>query len=184
MGRWAAPEVVEEALRGDDAAVERLLGAVWPGCFRLAASLLGDVNLAQDAAQDACVIVHRKVRGLRSVEAFDAWLYRIVVRESSRVRRRNRGREPDPYGEHFPADATIGLDVWRALAELPPEQREVVVLFYFDDLSGEEVAAALRVPHATVRTRLNRARTRLRALLGDYRDDLRTDGLEAAPHAV
>lgn len=183
MGRWAAPETVTAAISGDDATVERLLAAIWPGCFRLAATLLGDWNLAQDVAQDACVVVHRKVRGLRSPAAFDAWLYRIVVREASRVRRRSR-RETRPCAEHFPADTSIALDVWHALAQLSRELREVTVLFYFDDLSGEQIAAVLRVPHATVRTRLARARERLRSQLGDYRDDLPSGDLEATPHAI
>ena len=46
----------------------------------------GDRGSAEDAAQEACVIVDHKVRGLRHVGAFDAWLYRIVMRESARVR--------------------------------------------------------------------------------------------------
>jgi RNA polymerase sigma-70 factor (ECF subfamily) len=183
MGRWAATDAVVAAISGDDATVERLLAAIWPGCFRLAAALLGDWNLAQDVAQEACVVVHRKVRGLRSPDAFDAWLYRIVVREASRARRRTR-RETLPYAEHFPTDATIALDVWRALAQLSRELREVTVLFYFDDLSGEQIATVLRVPHATVRTRLARARERLRSQLGDYRDDLLSGPLEVTPHAV
>jgi RNA polymerase sigma-70 factor, ECF subfamily len=184
MGRWAPPELIAAAVGGDRAAVEPLLAAVWPACFRLAATLLGDRSLAQDAAQDACVIVHRKVRGLRSPDAFDAWLYRIVVRESSRVRRRRHAGETVSYADQFAADTTVALDVWRALATLSPELREVTVLFYFDDLTGEEIAAVLRVPHATVRTRLARARERLRGLLGDYAGDLRSDTLKAVSHAI
>ncbi len=84
MARWAPPELVSAALTGDEAAAERLIAAVWPGCFRLAATIIGDRNLAQDAAQEACVIVHRQIRKLRNVAAFDAWLYRIVMRESAR----------------------------------------------------------------------------------------------------
>jgi RNA polymerase sigma-70 factor (ECF subfamily) len=57
--------------------------------------------------------------------------------------------------------------VWRALAGLSPRLREVTVLFYFDDLKTEEIAGILGVPHATVRTRLARARDCLRSVLGD-----------------
>ena len=46
----------------------------------------------------------------------------------------------------------MALDVWRALSALSPELRDVTVLFYFDDLKSEEIAAILRIPHATVRT--------------------------------
>lgn len=167
MTRWASPEVISAAISGDKSAVERLIVAVWPACFRLAASLLGDTNLAQDAAQEACVIVHRKIVSVRSQGAFDAWLYRIVTRESSRVRRRNAVCGAAALEQGFAPDNTAGVDVWRALAQLPHTLREVTVLFYFDDLKSEEIAGALGIPHATVRTRLNRARHRLRELLGD-----------------
>ncbi|HEX3464657.1 MAG TPA: sigma-70 family RNA polymerase sigma factor [Candidatus Elarobacter sp.] len=184
MERWAPAEIVSAARTGDEAAVERLVGAVWPGCFRLAATVVGDRGLAQDAAQEACVIVHRKIRSLRSTEAFDAWLYRIVMRESARVRRRNPAPAEPPAEIAGASDDTSALDVWRALATLPPEQRDVVVLFYFDDLKSEEIAAVLRVRHPTVRTRLARARERLRGLLDDYRDETAPARREMKQHVV
>lgn len=167
MSRWAPPETLAAAVSGDAEAADRLVAAIWPACFRLAASLIGDAALAQDAAQEACVIVHRKIAGLREAGAFDTWLYRIVAREASRLRRRHADAPLAPE-EGLAIDTAASLDVWRALAALSPQLREVTVLFYFDDLKSEEIAQILRVPHATVRTRLARARERLRQTLGDY----------------
>ena len=167
MGRWAPPEVIACALSGGERAAEELIAAIWPGCFRLALMVTGDRGLAEDAAQEACVIVHRKVRGLRAAAAFDAWLYRIVMRESARVRRR-RGHVCASTEDFVHIDEGLNLDVWQALNVLSSDLREVTVLFYFRDLSCEEIAAALRVSSGTVRTRLSRARERLRSLLGDY----------------
>ncbi len=184
MPRWAPPELVASALRGDEAAVEQLIAAVWPGCFRLAATVIGDRSLAQDASQEACAIVHRKIRHLRSAGAFDAWLYRIVMRESARVRRRH-GAAAEELPAHFTDGSdTAALDVWRALATLSPEFRDVTVLFYFDDLPSDEIATILSIPHATVRTRLARARERLRGLLDDYRTDPPPTQLERTHHAI
>jgi RNA polymerase sigma-70 factor (ECF subfamily) len=168
MGRWAPQETVEAAVRGDETSVERLISAIWPGCFRLAASAIGDNDLAQDAAQEACAIVHRRVAGLRDPVAFDAWLYTIVMREAARVRRRNPLAAEPLESASTSVDGAIAIDVWSALSRLPPDQRDVVVLFYFDDLKTEDIARILRVAHATVRTRLNRARERLRGVLDDY----------------
>lgn len=168
MTRWASPGLISAAIAGEASAADGLVNAIWPACYRLAASLIGDCALAQDAAQDACVIVHRKIGSVRNADAFDAWVYRIVARESSRVRRRFRSPQTQPYENGFTPDSTASMDVWRALAELSPPLREVTVLFYFDDLKTEEIAHILGIPHATVRTRLARARERLRATLGDY----------------
>lgn len=167
MGQWASPEIVARAVNGSETAVEELIAAVWPGCFRLAVMVTGDRGLAEDAAQETCVIVDRTVRGLRCIEAFDGWLYRIVMRESARVRRR-RGQVAEPTEDGTVVDGTLSLDVWRALGALSSELREVTVLFYFEGLRGEEIAAALRVSHGSVRVRLSRARERLRSLLSDY----------------
>jgi RNA polymerase sigma-70 factor, ECF subfamily len=165
MMRWAPEDLVAAAIAGRESAAEQLLAEIWPACFRLAASLIGDRTLAQDAAQDACVIVHRKIRTLRSAGAFDAWMYRIVARESSRIRRRHASVDAPSYDQGFSSDSTEAMDVWRALAALSPQLREVTVLFYFDDLPTDEIADILRIPHATVRTRLLRAREHLRPLL-------------------
>jgi len=184
MARWASPELIAAALIGDEAAAERVIATVWPGCFRLAATIIGDWNLAQDAAQEACVIVHRKIRSLRSVGAFDAWLYRIVMRESNRVRRRHEVTGKPTYEGSFRSDGTTTLDVWRALAALSPELRDVIVLFYFDDLKTADIAAILGVPHPTVRTRLARARDRLRNILEGYQSGPRPEHQEIEQHAT
>lgn len=164
--RWAPVELVESAMRSERE-LEHLVGVIWPRCFRLAATVLGDLNLAQDAAQEACVIVYRKLHGLRQARKFDAWLYRIVMRESARLRRRQR-RAAQEYERTSTTSQGEEIDVWRALEALSPKLRDVAILYYFDDLPADEIAGILRIPHVTVRTRLTRARERLRGLLGEY----------------
>jgi DNA-directed RNA polymerase specialized sigma24 family protein len=171
VGRWAAPEQIAAGLRGERGGIDSLLAAIWPKCFRLAATIIGDRTLAQDAAQEACVIVNRKVRSLRSPEAFDVWLYRIVMREAIRIRRRTAHDARYSPDGGFAPDPTAPIDVWRSLDALAPEFRDVAVLFYFDDLPTAEIASILSIPNATVRTRLSRVRAQLRTMLGDYAPD-------------
>lgn len=183
MPRWAPPELVSAAQIGDQAAAEQLIAEVWPRCYRLAATVIGDRNLAQDAAQDVCVIVHRKIRSLRNANAFDTWLYRIIMREAGRVRRQHKGAEEQTLDHALGSDVATTIDVWRALASLSPDLRDVTVLFYFDDLKSTEIATILGVAHPTVRTRLARARAHLRGLLEGYGDDSRTAHKELHQHA-
>lgn len=165
MGRFAAPELVAAALR-DPSAVEALIAAVWPHAYRVAAAVIGERRLAEDAAQEACVVVHRSLRKLRSIDAFDGWMYRVVVREATRIARRRRVVEADAAAM-LSAGEPASLEVWHALETLPPQLRAVVILFYFDDLPGEAIARILGVSPVTVRTRLARARDRLRDVLDD-----------------
>jgi RNA polymerase sigma-70 factor (ECF subfamily) len=183
MARWASPDLVSASLSGDEAAAVRLVTVVWPGCFRLSATVTGDLGLAQDVAQETCVIILRKIRSLRNPGAFDAWLYRIVMRESARARRR-QGYLRQPLHEQSPdLFDTAALDVWRALALLPDALRDVTVLFYFDGLTSAEIANALGLVHATVRTRLSRAREVLRGQLNDYNMQVQPVVVEVKQHA-
>ena len=182
---WATSDVVTAASSGNEAAVERLIATIWPICFRLAASIIGDTHLAQDAAQESCAIIHRKVRGLRDPQAFTAWAYRIVARESLRSRTRAAADMSDRSTALSASnDGTTTIDVWRALDALPRGLREVVVLFYFDDLTSREIASTINVAHATVRTRLARAREHLRRLLGDYEIERMPTSEGLSHHAI
>lgn len=116
--------------------------------------------------------------------AFDAWLYRIVMREASHMRKRLPPNLELYDDASFVSDDTTSIDVWRALAHLAPDQRDAVVLFYFNDMRTQDIATICNVSHATVRTRLMRARERLRTLLGDYSDDLRVQQGEVQSYAV
>ena len=104
------------------------------------------------------------------------------MRESARVRRSHESVGQLIYEDFVTDDNATALDVWRALAGLPPALRDVIVLFYFDDLKSDEIAVVLGVAHATVRTRLARARERLHGLLEDYADRPRQVQREIRQH--
>jgi RNA polymerase sigma-70 factor (ECF subfamily) len=160
-------ELIEAARSGASADVERLLEVVWPDAYRLARSIVGQDAGAQDVAQDACVRVYRGITSLRSTNAFRTWFYRIVVREALKQKKARAATLPLSSQAAYVEDRCASVDLWRALASLPDGLRTVVVLTYFEDLSGREVAAVLRVPEATVRFRLMTARRRLLPLLCD-----------------
>jgi RNA polymerase sigma-70 factor (ECF subfamily) len=141
------------------------MAEAWPDAYRLAFSVLGDAEAAQDAAQDACVTMYRAIGSLRSSASFRVWLYRIVVRAAMEQQRRSALPAIEPAIPSGDPDQTI--DVWRALDALAPKLRAVVVLRYFEGLNSREIASVLRVPDGTVRFRLASAMRRLRPLLGD-----------------
>ncbi len=160
-------DLVDAARTGDRDRIELLLQVVWPSAYRLARAIIGEDQPAEDAAQEACILVYRTIASLRRSDAFRAWFYRIVVREAAEFKRR-RFRAETIVETAAPAGDQAGvIDVWRALSLLTPRLREVVVLRYFEDLSSREIAAVLGIPDGTVRFRLMVARRRLRPLLDD-----------------
>jgi len=160
-------ELIDAARDGGPVQVERLLELIWPDAYRLARAILADQQGAEDAAQEACIILYRTIRSLRSADAFRVWFYRIVVREASELKRRRSRAEQAIESAPNVCDQAESIDVWRALSALPQHLRDVVVLRYFEDLSSREISSVLQIPDGTVRFRLMIAKRRLRPMLGD-----------------
>ena len=155
-----------------DAAFNRQLVALLPRLRRFAYGLTGSIEEGDDLVQTACeralAAADRFERGTR----LDSWLYRILQNAwIDGVRRRRRGdvgldpRELDAYpGGDAAAEAEARLtlmDVRRAVAELAPEQRAVLILVSVEGVAYREAAEILGLPIGTVMSRLGRARLAL-----------------------
>jgi RNA polymerase sigma-70 factor (sigma-E family) len=132
----------------------------WPGLVRLAFGLTGDRWLAEDIAQTALARAYVAWRRVSRADDPDAYVRRILVNASNRRFRRHRvteqpGELPDLVGERAALLA--------ALRQLPPRQRAVIVLRYWQDLTDAQIAAALGCSPGTVRSQLSRALAKLRA---------------------
>lgn len=170
---WDAhAQTIVAAQDGDAAALEALLVAIWPHAYRIALSILHNPQAAEDAAQEACTRVVLAIPRLRACEAFSVWLYRIVVREALAIERRSRSHEaldPQAVASASPlTDVLVRIDVLRALRELAPQQRVVVVLHAYAQLNSREIAAVLEMPEGTVRYHFALARRRLERLLAAH----------------
>jgi RNA polymerase sigma-70 factor (ECF subfamily) len=152
--------------------------------MRVAAALVGLAN-AEDAAQEAMVRAWRAWATLRDVDSLRPWLLRITVNVCRSWQRGAFGRQAyytqplpdddaDPggleslallQGDAGSSDHTGALDLRHAVSTLPPPFRVVVVLHYYGGLQANEIAEALGMPAATVRTRHHRALQMLRGRL-------------------
>lgn len=136
---------------------------------RVAWGVCGDWNQAEDVVQTAFVRLYPKFARVRRGDPV-AYVRRAVVNECL-SRRRRQARElvtselPEPV---VAAHAVDTIDVVRALAGLPDQQRAVVALRYLDDLSVREVAALLDLSEGTVKSHTSRGLATLRDRLSDY----------------
>ncbi len=116
-----------------------------------------------DALQEALIVVLRRITTLREPQALASWARRIATREAVRIA---RGRLPVMDDEMLDAVATptdlpdlaTAIDVRAVLADLPPEQRAMLVLRDLEGMSEAEVADLLELPEGTVKSRLHRSR--------------------------
>lgn len=152
--------------------------------YACAYAVLGDLHLAQDAAQEAFISAWQKLSQLRQPEAFPGWFRRIVLTECHRLKRGNRLRFVSlDDGARVPSadadpQAAIERDelakaVLTAIEMLPENERIVVVLFYVKEYSHRDISAFLEVPLTTVAKRLYSARVRLRGMvMAGFKNDL------------
>lgn len=159
------------AAKGDPAALERLIAAVWPEAYRVAWTVLRDRGFAEDAAQEACASIARSLRNLKDDRAFAAWAYKIVVSKAIGAARRPQLQPlAEQHDRAVSPDHTDALDLSNALGALTPVQRATVLLHYYAGFNSSEIAAAMALPASTVRFHLMLARRALRAALSDTHD--------------
>jgi RNA polymerase sigma factor (sigma-70 family) len=169
-------ELIARAQRGDTTAYEELVHAYQGIAFRTAYLIAGGAAEAEDATQDGFVKAWRALGRFRPGAPFRPWLLRIVANEAHN-RRRSAGRRAQlalraasetPSGDAAPSPeaALLGAEQRQGLLDavngLPEDQRVVISLRYFAELSEEETAEALDLPRGTVKSRTSRALERLR----------------------
>jgi len=171
-------QLAEMCRDGDGDAFAALLTRYQGGFYSLALRFLGDREDAMDALQDASIKAWRSIGSLRG-GAFRSWMNSIVVRtciDRVRSRRDVRPLEDDegriiPMPDPSPGPEAMAIargrvrSIERALHELTPEHRAIVLMRDLSGMSYEEIAETLRVPIGTVRSRLARARVNLQELL-------------------
>ena len=168
----------------DDELAE-LYAAACPRLVGLLTVIGGSRADAEEVAQDAFVRLLEHWPKVRTYDDPEAWVRLVAVRMLvSRLRRRTsalaglrRLRVQAPGAEPGPESGTA-LELMEALATLPVTHRAVVVLHHLLDLPVDEVAAQLKVPAGTVKSRLSRARAALAPLLDDSVDDWVDDSVD------
>lgn len=176
-------EIWEQLIVDPEAGASRLLTTYKDRLFRAATLLCGDELAAEDLLFRTFTRVIEKIRLYRTNTNFYNWLYTVMINLWRNVVRQRSADRLDFVGDrldvlerlHGAADERTALAdlirrsdaamVRRAVSRLPEMFSEAVVLYYFEEMSVEEVALTLRVPSGTVKSRLSLARHRLVEIL-------------------
>ncbi len=163
---------VAASRQGDPVAFNRLVLKWEKTIFNLALRMLHDREEATEAAQEVFLLAYKNIRRFRQDARFSTWIYRIAVNHCvTRARQR-------PPGVHVSLDSDGAADgsahalktaqdqeaellreecrsrVHRALSFLPPDQRAVIELKFFQELTFEDIASVLQIPLSTIKSRL------------------------------
>lgn len=179
-------EILDRAVAGDSNALDHVLRTVTPHVERQLTRYPVSDEDRRDLLQATLMQIVRRLGSFRAESSFSTWLFRVTANEAlmlMRSRRRLRARVVDGFdweelatlpvtedGEIQTADVKVfarerDARVRNALNELPDDYRDVVVAHYHMDLGLQEIADKLELTESAVRSRLHRARTRLRSIL-------------------
>ena len=173
-------QLIQQVLQGNQEAFSPLVKKYQKGVHALAWRKIGDFHIAQELTQDAFLKAYRQLRTLKDHNAFSGWLYVIVARECLDWLRKNRipmesldtadSNEVDKvsYSQYVAekqeaeADETRREVVKELLKKLPESERTVMTLHYLGEMTIKAISEFLGVSQNTVKSRLSRARNRLR----------------------
>ena len=174
--------LVRRSQDGDAEAFRTLVEGYKNALFGVAYLMTRDRRVAEDAVQEGLIQIWKHLPSLRDPTRIKPWLIQIVVNE---VKQQFRTKQVPSLpieaadiacDDNAPEEQAMSSErrrlIKQALSGLPQEQREAVVLRFYSDLSVPEIAAATRTPEGTIKSRLNRAMTRLGTLL-------QAEGMEA-----
>lgn len=170
--------LIERARAGDDHAFDELVKHHQRDVFRLALKVLGNYELALDASQETFLRAWRALPRFRGDSSISTWLHRITVNTSLSIRKRaqrntagdiddsaylleSESESPEAAGERL----ELADRLRRALGQLTPSQRQIVVMKDVEGYSHAEVARAQNISVGASKVRLHRARAALRDLV-------------------
>ena len=178
--------LLRRAQSGDPEAFERLMEPLEQLVWRVCWHYTGNREAAEDCGQEAMIRIWRNLANYRGDCALESWVYRIAANccmDWLRKKKRDRSVSMEPLAEQGfdPADEAPGTEeqavakderqrLREAVALLPDDQREALVLTQLERVSNEETAKVLGVSEGTVKSRVNRAKARLKEILSAERE--------------
>lgn len=152
---------VKLACAGEKMAFERLVRRMGGELYRMARTLLRDDEDCADAIQETILSAYKGIVKLREPAYFKTWLFRILIRECRRIRKKNAYRFERPAAEGTVDMGAPDWDLLAALEQLDEPLRTAVKLHYLADLPLSRVSELMEVSEGTLKSRLHRARKQL-----------------------
>lgn len=160
--------LVLQAQNGNSEAFAELYRQFSSGLINYAAKFCSDTELAREASQECWLDVSKSIRKLQDIRGFRSWLYkkirwRVIDLARKQQRVETLSFEETEHESKIPVEVEESISISDALQKLPTIEKQIMHLFYIDDLRIAEISVVLGIPNGTVKSRLNRARNLLKA---------------------
>ncbi|WP_216827460.1 RNA polymerase sigma factor [Alkalihalobacterium elongatum] len=167
-------KIVKKAKKGDVDSFEQLILIHKLTMYRVAKTILSRDEDCADAMQEAILKAFQSIHTLREPAFFKSWLIRILMNECHQLHRQRRNLTSyDRLVEPFSDDKGYEkIEIQEILDTLPSEQRQLLKLFHIEDLSIQEISQIYETPENTIKTKLRRAREKIRQHLLKHEEGL------------
>lgn len=177
---YHSKSLIEKSKKGDEHAYGKLVGLWFKRIYNFSLKYFADHDLAMEVTQKTFITVYQKINGLKDVESFKFWLYKIALnncREEDRKQKRRRWYSFFIGDEAQKVASTYGLPeyeyqkkekeelVAEMLRQLPDEQKTVIIMKEFEGLKFREISEALNISENTAKSRLYYGLKALRKML-------------------
>lgn len=162
-------EAVKRAKQGDVNEIGNIIKENMTSLYRIAYSILKNEDEIYDAISSTTIIVFEKISTLKQAEFYKTWITRILINECYKIYNQNKKivyLENNQNVEQLKhVDTYSEINIKELLKNLNIDLRQIVILYYIEDLSIKDIAKILEIPEGTVKSRLSRARKELEQVL-------------------
>ncbi len=177
--------LIKKAQQGDELAFNELYQGFYKQAYYFALKVTNCDADAQDAVQESFITIRTAIRELREAKNFKKWMLQIVLSKCNKIFRKNKYTVLDPdivstipieekrnymSGENHVRDLSRHEWIMEMMSQLTENQREILLLMYFNQLSIKEIAEVLEIPEGTVKSRLVSAKTALKRKMEQSED--------------
>nr|WP_106783078.1 sigma-70 family RNA polymerase sigma factor [Lysinibacillus timonensis] len=163
-----AEMLVVRAQQGDKDAFVQLIKGMESSLYKVSKAILLSDSECLDAVQETILIAYTTIHQVREPKFFKTWITRILINECNKIR---KAQSKVVNMDHYLEPAAMNehrediVDLQTAIHSLESDLRTVITLYYYEDLSIKEIGTVLDIAAGTVKSRLNRARTKLGSFL-------------------
>lgn len=171
-------ELVELAKTGNQEAFSKLIEEIKLKLYKTGISILKNDDDTCDAIQETLINAYKSINTLKNNQYFSTWIIRILINKCYDIIRKNKKivyldekmqLEQDMYYEIYSQESELEV----VLNKIDKDLRMVTVLYYYDDLSVNQISEMLNIPEGTVKSRLSRARNKIYEILKEEEGERR-----------
>ena len=160
-------KLVKKSKKGNNLAFSTLIKTYEKDLYRVAISMMKNEDDALDCIQETILQAYTNIKNLREDKYFKTWLIKILINNCNSLLNKRKKTTPLDFEtlENLPDKNNDNFDLKYIVDELPEDLRLIVLLYYYEDLNISDISKSLDIPDGTVKSRLSRARNKLKDLL-------------------